>query len=123
MSTKTPGTQTDLAALIGAQAAADTEDVVVRGITVTVRGLTRGEAGPIEGLAHDPLELERRLLSAAVVAVNGKPQRLTTAQVKTWQDNSPAAEMNPVSAAVLKLSGMAAGQMKEDVARFPGAAD
>lgn len=123
MSTKNPPTSSVQAALdqlVGPQSDVVTEDVEVRGVVVTVRGLTRGEAGPIEGLAHDPLELERRLLSTAVVGLNGEPASLSVGQVKAWQNNSPASEMTPVTDAVLRLSGMKADQLKEDVARFPG---
>ena len=68
---------------------------------VRFRALTRGEALEIVGKEMPYADMERRLLSAALV----DPQ-LTEDDVKAWQDAAPAGELEPICEAIQKLSGL-----------------
>ncbi len=86
---------------------------------VTVRALTRAEVlklgiNPGSALEMDLAEAEQKLLSAAMVE-----PKMSQEDVKEWQENSPAAEINAVFIAVIKLSGLAAELPKEMVKQFP----
>lgn len=68
---------------------------------VKVRALTRGQALEVQGKEMDVAEMERKLVAWAMV----EPQ-LTEADVKAWQDNSAAGELQVVTEAIIRLSGM-----------------
>lgn len=90
------------------------EDVEVPGVgIVKVRPLSRTEALKIQGVEMPYDEMERKLLAAALV----EPQ-LTEDEVATWQDNSPAGELQPVAQAIARLSGLEQSSPKEAVKRF-----
>lgn len=72
-----------------------------RGGSVKVRGLTRAEALAVKGKETPEEEMEQFLLSVALVE-----PKLTQSDVKTWQENSPAGEIQDVITAVMRLSGM-----------------
>jgi hypothetical protein len=96
------------------------EDVEIPGKgVVQVRPLSRAQVLAIQGQELPAAELEQRLLSQALVS-----PKVTAAQVKAWQEKSPAGEIEPVAEAVMRLSGMKADSAKEAVKTFrdePGA--
>jgi hypothetical protein len=91
------------------------EEVEVPGVgVVRVRGLSRVEVISVRKATDSEhidgprtLVIERKMLAAALV----DPQ-LTEAEVKRWQEASAAGEMEPVIAAVQRLSGMEDGAAK-----------
>jgi hypothetical protein len=90
------------------------EDVEIVGVgTVQVRPLSRTEALETQGLELSALEMERRLISKAMIS-----PKLTEAEVATWQANSPAGELEPVADRILTLSGMKQESAKEAVKTF-----
>lgn len=74
--------------------------------TVTVRGLTRGEVFLTQQI-KDTEKSERKILSLAMV-----DPPMNEDEVRQWQRNSPAGEIEAVSAKVLELSGLAEGADK-----------
>jgi hypothetical protein len=99
------------AALLGKRTGADTEDVAVPGldITVTVRGLTRREMLRAQkGNEGDTEVTEARMLAAALV-----DPEMSVADVMAWQEASPGGEMEPVTQAVQRLSKVMPGDAKE----------
>lgn len=118
MTTKNAGK----AKLLGERTGGKVENVPVSvdgaDVVITVRPLTRGEAMPLEGLTTDPVTLERKLLAAAIVAVDGDPCRFTEGEVGQWQNRAEVHELTPATEAVLRLSGMATDAVKEEVTRF-----
>jgi len=105
----------DLLATMLAPRTAETEDVQLDGlgISVTVRGLTRAEANRVIGKPMEAAEQERILLAAAMVN-----PRMSQDQVRQWQKVAPAGEIEKAAAAVRRLSGLGAEAVKEDMARF-----
>lgn len=90
------------------------EDVEIPGKgTVKVRALTRGQALEVQGKELDAAELERKLVAWAMV-----DPALTEAEVATWQENSPAGELQVIQTAILRLSGMEAAAEKATVRKF-----
>lgn len=86
-----------------------------RGGSVKVRGLSRAEALTIKGKEMPQDEMEQKLLSAALVE-----PKLTEAEVKTWQESSPAGEIEDVTAAIMRLSGMEKAAAKAAYKEFRG---
>lgn len=90
------------------------EDVEIPNVgTVKVRALTRGEALQVQGVEMPVAEMEQRLVSLAMVE-----PKLTEAEVKEWQDNSTAGEIQAVTEVIVRLSGMEQGAAKEAMKRF-----
>lgn len=90
------------------------EDVEIPGVgTVKVRPLTRGEALQLQGVEMDVVEMEQKLLSRAMVE-----PKLTEAEVKEWQDNSAAGEIQVITEAIIRLSGMEQYAAREAMKRF-----
>jgi len=90
------------------------EEVEIEGVgTVKVRPLTRAEALELQGREMGVAEMERCLVSLALVE-----PKLTEDEVATWQENSPAGELQPVAAAIVRLSGMEQTAAKEAVKQF-----
>lgn len=81
--------------------------------TVKIRALSRGEALKIQGVEKDTAEMEQWLVSLAMVE-----PKMTAAEVKEWQDNSPAGELQVVTEAIIKSSGMEEHVVKETMKRF-----
>lgn len=106
----------DKAALLAARADS-TRAVEVPGVgEVLVRGLTRAEVLAIQDLGPvDRAELEAKLLALALV-----DPALTEAEAKQWQAVAPAAELEPISDAILGLSGMRENALKEEIKQFRG---
>lgn len=78
------------------------EEVEIPGVgSVQVRPLTRAEAHGLRGTEMTEEEAEVRLLALALVE-----PKLTEADVKEWQGSAPAGELQPVVAAILRVSGM-----------------
>lgn len=98
-----------------AKAGIETEDVEIPGKgTVQVRGLTRSEALGLQKLGElDALEMERKLVALAMVE-----PALTEDEVLTWQENSPAGELEPIAEAIQRLSGLVAKQVGAEMRRF-----
>lgn len=74
---------------------------------VRVRALSRGEALQIKGKEQDVAAIEQWVLSRAMV-----DPPMSEDDVKAWQDNSPAGELQVVFDEILKLSGMEATAAK-----------
>lgn len=97
------------------------KDVEVPNVgTVRVRAISRAQAlalGVIpngQPVTIDLAEAEQKLLSAAMVEPT-----LTREEVKEWQANSAAGEINVVFMAIIRLSGLAADLPKDVVKQFP----
>lgn len=88
-------------------------DLPSLGGSVKVRGLTRAEALRVQGKQMDSLEAERRLLHLAMV-----DPLMSEEEVRQWQHVAPAGELQPISDAILRLSGMTADAVKEAVKSF-----
>lgn len=85
------------------------EDVEVPGRgTVRVRALSRAQALHLRGTEMSHSKLERKLLSWAMV----NPP-LTESEVEQWQDASVAGEIETVSEAIIRLSGMEVSSGKD----------
>lgn len=82
--------------------------------TVRVRGLTRGEAFALKKVSSGDDDYERKLLVRALV-----DPEMTEDEVRRWQQNSPAGELEPVVAKVVELSGLGEGADKSVVADVP----
>jgi hypothetical protein len=90
------------------------QDVEIPGVgTIRVRALTREEALTVRGREMPVDEMERRLLEAALIA-----PALTKGEVRLWQQACPAGELEPVTNAILELSGMTAEAPKEEMKQF-----
>jgi hypothetical protein len=90
--------------------AAATKTVVVNGVDVTVRALTRAEV--LEAQKHhdgsDVATIEAAMLSVALV-----DPVMTVDEVRQWQEVSPAGELEPVTDALSELSKINVGAAKE----------
>lgn len=90
------------------------EDVEIPGVgTVKVRALTRGEALQVQDVELPTAEMEQKLIAWAMVE-----PKLTEADVKEWQDNSTAGEIQAVTEVIVRLSGMEQHSPKEAMRRF-----
>lgn len=87
-------------------------DVEIPGVgVVRVRGLTRAEALDVQKVDQkDPGALERKVLHLGLV-----DPPLSEAEVQEWYDAAPAGEIDPVTAAIQELSGLAEGAGKSGV--------
>lgn len=91
-------------------------DVAIPGRgTVRVRALTRAEALEIRGVEIPVAHMERKLVSAAMVA-----PKLSEKDVDRWQRAAAAGELEPVTDAITELSGMKKTAGKEAVKTFRG---
>lgn len=95
----------------------DTQDVEVGALgSVTIRALSRAEVLAFrKRKVEDPAEMERVLISTALVAPT-----LTEDEVGQWQAASAAGELEPVTQAISTLSGLDTSAAKEAVKRFRG---
>lgn len=92
------------------------EELDVPGIgTIRVRALTRSEALEIRGKELPIAEMEQKLLAWAMVEPT-----LTVDEVRRWQDASAAGELEPITTAIARLSGMETSAPKEAMRRFRG---
>lgn len=87
--------------------------------TVRIRALTREEVLKLGIVPGSAVELdiavaEQKMLSKAMV-----DPEMSENDIRQWQENSPAMEINIVFEAVLKMSGLAPGTAKEMVKQFP----
>lgn len=90
------------------------EEFEISGVgSVRIRALTRAEMLRIRGKEMPVDEMERQLLSLALVA-----PKLTEDDVRKWQHASAAGELEPLTKAVMRLSGLEATAPKEAVKRF-----
>lgn len=81
--------------------------------TIKVRALTRGEALQVQGKEMAVADLERKLLSWAMVE-----PKLTEDDVRAWQDASPAGELQDVVDEIIRLSGMEKAAAKAAYQKF-----
>jgi hypothetical protein len=89
------------------------EDVDIPGVgTIRVRGLSRHE-GIHVGAANGTEASERRAIACGMV-----DPAMTEEEVGRWQRAAPAGELDPVSEAITRLSGMAPESAKEAVKTF-----
>lgn len=103
--------------LLSADFLQETEDIKLeRGkagsVTITIRALSRDEALTFRKRATDDpdvdtLEYERGVIAAAVVS-----PKLSTRDVAAWQKSSRAGELEIVTNAIMKMSGMGGGAAK-----------
>lgn len=94
-----------------------TETVTLEGVgDVVVRPLTRGEVLALQKQGEqDPDVMEQKLLAIALVE-----PKLTEADVKEWQAVAPAGELEPITEAVERLSGLRRTEVKDQMKRFRG---
>lgn len=84
------------------------QDVELPGVgSVRIRALSRAEVLRIKDKPMDIDVMERKLISAAMV-----DPKLTEAEVQEWQDVSEAGELEIVTRAITKLSGLSEGAGK-----------
>ena len=81
--------------------------------TVQVRPLSRAEALAVQGVEMPAAIMEQKLIAKAMVS-----PRLTEDEVRLWQENSPAGELEPVGNRIMELSGMKPESAKEAVKTF-----
>lgn len=94
----------------------DEEDVDVADLgSVRIRSLSRAEVLSIRGKTLPVDEMERKLLSLALIS-----PPLTEDEVGQWQAASSAGELEPITKAVMRLSGLEEAAAKEAVQRFRG---
>lgn len=90
------------------------EELELEGVgTVTVRALTRAEALEVRGKELPYEELERKLIAAAMVE-----PKLTAEDVEAWQKVSPAGQLEVVTDAIIRLSGMEKAAQKAAYQQF-----
>ncbi|HKX46588.1 MAG TPA: hypothetical protein VJP77_07785 [Planctomycetota bacterium] len=87
------------------------------GVTVRVRGMSRGEVLAVQD-AKTTAILERRILARGMV----EPE-LTEAEAGIWQEASPAGEIEPVVDRIRDLSGLDDGAEKTAMRSFRGGPD
>jgi hypothetical protein len=80
---------------------------------VKVRSLSRAQAMSLNDKEMTVAESEQKLLNWAMVEPS-----LTIAEVKVWQENSPAGELEPIADAILRLSGMEKNAPKQAMRDF-----
>lgn len=90
------------------------EEFEIEGVgTVRIRSLTRAEALAVRGRELPTDEVERVLLEAALVE-----PKLTKGEIRLWQEAAPAGELEPLTRAIMRLSGLEDSSAKEAVKRF-----
>jgi hypothetical protein len=93
------------------------EDVPLAGLgrSVRIRSLSRLEVLRLKNQAMPVEVAERKLLALSLVA-----PVLTEDQVLAWQEASTAGELEPVTNAIMRLSGLESDAPKAAVKRFRG---
>lgn len=92
------------------------EEVEIPGVgTVKVRPLSRTEALEIKGVELDHGAMERKLLAWALL-----DPVLTEDEIGQWQASSPAGEMEIVTNAIIRLSGLTKDAPKDAMRSFRG---
>lgn len=92
------------------------EDFEIPGVgLVKIKPLSRAEAMSVQGTEIPVIELERYILSKALVE-----PKMTEADVQAWQESSPAGELEPLLDRVVEISGMKKAASKEAVKSFRG---
>lgn len=90
------------------------EEFEIAGVgTVKIRPLSRSQALELRGKEMPIEEMERKLVAGAMVE-----PAMTEDDVRLWQDASPAGELEPLTDAIVKLSGMLKDSPKEAVHTF-----
>lgn len=90
------------------------ETLPIEGIgEIRIRGLSRGEVFAAQKTTKDVESMERR-----VVALGMVDPVMTEDEVEQWQRNSPAGEMEAVSAKINELSGLTKTAEKAAYAEF-----
>jgi hypothetical protein len=80
---------------------------------VKIRSVSRALVMGMRGQDLPALDQERMIVSAAMVE-----PKMTEADVAAWQDASPAGELEPLTAAIMRLSGLTKDAPKEAVKGF-----
>lgn len=90
-------------------------DVDVPGVgTVRVRGMTRGEVFLVQKTDRSDVgAMERKIVATGMV-----DPELTQADVRRWQDSSPAGEIDLVVDKIRELSGLSDDAEKQAVLAF-----
>lgn len=83
--------------------------------TVRVRGLSRGEVFAAQKTTK---EGDVAAVECRYVTIGMLDPKLTEAEVRQWQENSPAGEMETVVDKIKDLSGLGEKSAKEAVASF-----
>ena len=81
--------------------------------SVRVRSLSRAEVLSIRGVELDVAEMEKKLLSLAMV-----DPKLTEEEVGERQAASAAGELEPATRAIMELSGLVEDAAKQAIQRF-----
>lgn len=90
------------------------QDVDVDGLgTIRIRSLSRAEVLGMRGKDIEVVEMERRLMSAAMV-----DPKLTEDEVGQWQAASAAGELEPITKAIMALSGLDVEAPKQAMTTF-----
>lgn len=95
------------------------DKVEVEGVgTFHVRGLSREEAAAMQDTKGGWVAQERVIISTGCI-----DPKLSIGDVKAWQSNAPAGELEQVARAITRLSGLLPEQPKEETTRFPDDVD
>lgn len=90
-------------------------DFEIEGVgTVRIRSLTRAELLEIKGEELPMVVMDRKLIAASMV-----DPALTEDEVRQWQENSSPSELEPLTEAIMRLSGLAKEAPKEAYKEFP----
>jgi hypothetical protein len=92
------------------------EEIEIPGVgTVKVRALSRAQAMQLRDKEMTVAEVEQKLLAWAMV-----DPVMTMTDVQAWQENSPAGELQPITEAITRLSGMETSAPKQAMRDFRG---
>lgn len=92
----------------------DAEDYEIPGVgVVRLRALSRAEVLAMRDKELPIVEMDRKLIAAAMV-----DPTMTEDQVRQWQEACMAGELEPITEAIMRLSGLELGAAKEAMKRF-----
>ena len=92
----------------------DQHEITVEGLgTFKIRSLSRWQALLVGDVEGTPAK-EAKILRFGIVEPS-----LTEQEIARWQKASPAGEIEEITEAITKLSGMQEGAEKAEVERFP----
>ncbi|TCO64953.1 hypothetical protein [Actinocrispum wychmicini] len=79
----------------------DEQDVEVRGGTVRVRAVSRREMLDLRAKVNDPVQVEQHIVATAML-----DPVLTPDEVGRWQEAATPGDLEKVTAAIARLSGL-----------------
>ena len=104
----------DKTALLGRRLGEDKHEIEGVG-TVRIRGLSRAEVIELQALEGGTAASDRRMVSWALI-----DPPLTEDEVRIWQENSAAGEIEALTLAIAALSGLDVGAAKSGVSSVRG---